>query len=429
MLGGELAGHRDFRRLWAAQAISALGSRFSRTVLPLLAVVSLAATPGDMVLLGMLGMIPGIVVGLFLGGTIDRSRKRALMIGCDVARAVVLLWVPIAVWLDVLTLMQVMVVTAVSGLFTALFHVADNAYLPSVVPREHLVEGNSKLTFSESVAEITGPALGGWVMQLLGAPLAILTDAISYLASAVLLRRIEVKEAPVEGSARPRPWQDLKVGLGTAWTRSPLRPLLLVHAGSSFFGGFFFALYYLYCVNTLGLGVGLIGAVIGAGGIGALLGSRIAEPLVRRLRLGPTLIVMLALSELSALFLPAAAVSSSTLLVVVCLVAHQLLSDGCHVAYEILAVSVRQTVLPEDRRGRVEATWQLTGSALLLMGALVAERIASGVSVPFAVLVGVLGGLVNPVLLVFSRIPALTGLEELSERDLERPAGGPPPPV
>ncbi len=196
--------HRDFLHLWGAQSISAVGSRITRTVLPLYAILSIDATPNQVAMLAALSTAPGFVVGLSLGGTVDRQQKRGLLIGADLVRAAVLLVVPAVAWFGSVTMGQLYAVAALAGAATALFQIADNSYLPALVRRDQLIDGNAKLHASDSFAEVTGPGLGGILMQLLGAPGAIVLDAASYLTSAGLLARIRtVERPPPPGTARP----------------------------------------------------------------------------------------------------------------------------------------------------------------------------------------------------------------------------------
>ena len=171
----------DFTKLWLGQTVSALGSGIGGTALPLAAVLVLKATPIQMGLLVAISTAPVLVVGLPAGTWVDRLRRRPVLIAADVGRAVLLASIPLAALLHVLDIEQLYVVAALVGVLTVFFDVADQAFLPSVVPRESLVVANSTLGASDSVAEIGGPALAGGLVQWLSAPVAILFDAVSFL--------------------------------------------------------------------------------------------------------------------------------------------------------------------------------------------------------------------------------------------------------
>ena len=277
--------HLAFRRTLAARrlpelvggaAISALGSRITRTALPILAVLTIHASAEQVAMLTALSMAPGVLVGLLLGGRIDRRAKRPLLIGADLVRAGLLLTVPLSAWLGRLGMGQLYIVAALAGAATTLFQIADRAYLPALIGKDRLVEGNSKLESTEAVAEIVGPGLGGLLVQAITAPAAIVFDALSFLASAFFLARIEHAEAPADEGHRPTLLHDLRVGLGASVFHPLVRPEFLVEANSAIWDGFFAALYTIYALETLHLGPGALGLVIGAGGIGALFGATLA---------------------------------------------------------------------------------------------------------------------------------------------------------
>ncbi len=171
-------------KLWTGQTISELGSVVTRTAVPLVALLVLGAGPYEMAGLVVAASLAVLLVGFFAGAWVDRVRRRPLMIGSDAIRAVLLFSIPVAYLAGVLSFAQLYVVVFLEGCLGALFDAAYPAYVPSLVGVERVVEGNSKLAASSSLAEVGGPGLGGGLVQLIGAPFAILTDAISYLVSA-----------------------------------------------------------------------------------------------------------------------------------------------------------------------------------------------------------------------------------------------------
>jgi len=192
---GGLWREADFLRLWSAQAISALGSRITRTALPILAVLSIGAGADEVAVLSAVAVAPGVLVGLAIGGRVDRRAKRPLLIGADLVRAGLLLTLPLAAWLGRLGMGQLYLVAALCGAATTLFQIADNAYLPTLIGKDRLIEGNSKLESTEAVAEIIGPGLGGILVQAITAPLAIVFDSLSFVASGLLLGAIRREES------------------------------------------------------------------------------------------------------------------------------------------------------------------------------------------------------------------------------------------
>jgi MFS family permease len=399
---GGLWAHRDFLRLWAAQAVSAFGFRITRTALPIIAVTTLQQPEVVVSVLMAAQIAPGLLVGLVAGGWIDRSRKRRILIGADLVRAAAVASIPLAWALGSLSIAHVIAAGAVVGAASALFQITDNTYLPALIGRRQLAEGNAKLESTEAIAEITGPAVAGVLIRWLGGPLTVLIDAATYLWSALLLGRIRAPEPPAAAVAGRRIREDLRVGFREVFRHPIVRPIVVSHMVWSLSGGFFLALYALFCLRELGLSEGTFGVIVGMGGVGALAGALISRKLVRRIGLGRTLLATSALSLACALFIPLAGsshVAGSAALIVGALVAHQLLSDGFSVAFVIQAVTLRQTVLPRATLGRANAAIHVVTSGLLPVGALAAGVIAELAGTRTAVWVGVLIGLVAPALL------------------------------
>jgi MFS family permease len=406
----------DFLRLWSAQGISALGSRITRTALPILAVLTIGATVEQVAVLSALALAPGVIVGLAMGGRIDRRAKRPMLIGADLFRAALLLTVPAAAWLGWLGMGQLYAVAALAGAATTLFQIADKAYLPALIGRERLIEGNAKLETTEAIAEITGPGLGGLLVQAITAPLAIAFDALSFLISAVLLgaiHRDEVPAAPETDGFRPTLIHDLRVGARACIAHPLVHPVFVVEAVSAFINGTFTTLYTVFALKTLDLSPATLGLVISVGGIGALFGALLADKLARRLGVGRALIVCMAGSRLAALLIPTA--RGPEWFAVSCLVAQQLIGDCLLIGYYVLAVSLRQSVLRTDTLGRANATFHVSAGVLLPVGALLGGAIAAATTVRTAFWISALVGLVNPVVLHLSAIrrlqimPALAG--------------------
>ncbi|MBZ0239034.1 MAG: MFS transporter, partial [Deltaproteobacteria bacterium] len=241
--------HRDFRRLWGAMAVSAIGARITRTALPVIAVGALAASATEAAIIGALAWGPGALVGLFAGGWIDRRDKRALLVGADLVRLALVLTVPLAWWMDTLTLVHVGVVAAGVGAASSLFQITDNTYLPELVGRDDLVAANATIEATDSVAEITGPAAAGLLIRAVGAPLAVVIDAATYAWSAILLVAIPPRPPPIatEGAgARASVLADLRAGMRALWRDEIVRRLAIAEAVSLTSLGFFLGLYMVY---------------------------------------------------------------------------------------------------------------------------------------------------------------------------------------
>lgn len=398
-----LWAHADFMRLWSAQAISAFGSRITRTALPIIAVSTLGEPSTIVALLASVYLIPGVILALFAGGVVDRSRKRRILVATDLFRAVAVASVTVSWWLGVLSIWHLIVVGAAVGAASALFTIADVAYLPSLIERKQLAEGNAKLEATEAVAEVTGPACAGVLIGAFGAPLAVLIDAASYVWSALRLGQIRAEEPPPPKapSAQSSTWQskrDLRDGMNAIFGHPHVRPVVITLVVWSIAGGFFTALYTLFCLRTLGLSEITFGIVIAVGGIGSLFGALISRRLVASLGLGRALIVCATISLAGCLLIPLARGSQPWVLVL--LGTHQLVSDCFSVAFVIQAVTLRQTLLPKHLLGRANAAVHVCTAGLVPIAALAAGALAEMFSIRDAVWIGVLIGLVAPLFLL-----------------------------
>jgi predicted MFS family arabinose efflux permease len=376
-------------KLWTGQTISQLGSHIGGSALRYTAILILGATPIQLSLLTAAQMAPALLLGLFAGVWVDRMRRRPLLIAADVGRGLLLFLVPLAYLLGLLRIELLYLVAALAGALGILFDVAYGAFLPAVVGRDRLVEGNSKLSASNSVAEIAGPPLGGTLAQLISAPLALVLDACSFLVSGLLIWRIRAPEPAPEAPAAGRGLRcELAEGLGAALRDPLLRALLGAALTMNLFGGIIGTLYDLYLIRDLALSPALVGLTIGVGGISALAGAFVAEPIARRLGVGPALGGALALSGLTGLLIPLARGPVSVALPMI--LASQA-ADILFAVYFINETSLRQSIVPPRLLGRVNAGFHVVTIGAGLLGALLGGALGEAIGARPAIAVGVLG--------------------------------------
>ena len=369
---------REFLKLWAGQAVSELGSTITREAMLLLALLVLGATPLEMGVLSALGGLPVLVFGVAAGVWVDRLRRRPLMIATDLSRAVLLALIPLAAFLGVLRIEMLYGIVVLTGLLGIFFSTAYRAYLPGLVERAHLVEGNSKLALSEAAAEIGGSGLAGVLVQVIGAPFAILLDALTFLVSAGSLAFIRRPEPPPAQVAETASFgREALEGLRATATQPILRTLAVAAAIQSFLGNIFAPLYSLYAIRELGLGPAAVGLTIALGGVSSLTGALLAERILRRFGLGRTLIATMGLSSLTALLIPLAAffsphAASGAFFSVglLFLGTAQLLGDALDTVYAIHTISLRQAITPDRLLGRVNASLELVQEGIAPLGAL-----------------------------------------------------------
>lgn len=402
-----LTGHATFRKLWAAQAVSAFGARITREGLPIMAVVTLGAGAATLGVLAAVASGAALVAALAAGPFIDRHRRRPLLIGADLLRAAVLITIPLAAWAGVLTLPQVLAAAALVAAASVAFDIASHSYLPSVIGKAQLVDGNSRLAATESVAEVGGPALAGVLFQWLSAPIALAANALTYLASAGFLAAIRSPETPPAPSPSEHWTREVTEGFRLAWSDARVRPLLLMESAQGLFGGVFSALYVLFSLRTLGLTPAMLGLAIGAGGIGALAGAFLAPRLARRLGYGRAIVLAMAGAVLAVLitpFAPAAPVAGLAALIV-----SQVIGDALAVAGGVLTASLRQTLLPQAVLGRVAGAFHAGAGGMAVIGALGGGLLGQAIGPRAALLVAALGFLIPPL------IGALSPLRDLGK--------------
>lgn len=396
----------DFLKLWAGQTVSELGSRITRDGLPLLAVMLLDASPMQMGFLSAANSLPVLIFGLVAGVWVDRLRHRPILIAADLGRALLLVSIPLAAVLGRLSLGQIYIVTALAGLLTIFFDLAYRAYLPALVEREHILEGNARLSLSDSIAELIGPGLAGVLVQVLTAPIAMLFDALSYLVSVVSVALIRKPEPPA-----PPPEQresllaELKEGLLAVIHSPVLRPLAAALGTLSFFGNFIGVLYALYAYRDLHLTAAMLGLTIAGGGAGSLLGSLLAERIAGRFRLGYTLITALVLISVFSLTIPLAAGTPLTVMFI--WIVGQVLGDCARTVYFVNEISLRQRITPDHLLGRTGASMEVLASGLAPLGALVGGLLGETIGAQQTLLIAAAGGLLAAGWLFFSQVRRL----------------------
>jgi MFS family permease len=365
------------------------------------AVVALAATPAQVGVLAAMSLGPSVLVGLFGGGLIDRNRRRPILIGSDLARAVVLGSVPLAAVLHLLGMAHIYIAAALVGAFSVAFNIADHAYLPGLVARDQLVEGNAKLAATESVAEIGGPAVAGVLFKVFTAPMALAANAATYLVSAVFLMAIRTPE-PLPAPAGPpdHVLADFTAGLAIAAPHPLVRPLLLMSTAAAFFGSFYSALYTLYGIRTLGLSTQMLGLTIAVGGVGALIGAALARPVIQRFGIGPALVFSWLATSAASLLIPFAWGGPVTAML--CLMLAQLLGDSLGTVSEIASRTLRQSSLPPEVMGRVGAVFAVGGGVTGVIGALLGGWLGLTLGPRQALMVASAGLIVAPLIGLFS---------------------------
>jgi MFS family permease len=400
--------HREFLKYWTASAISDVGSQVTALALPLIGALTLGATPWQMGVLTASSTAPILLVGLFAGVLVDRLRRRPVLIATDVGRAILLLTIPLASVFGMLTIELLCVVALLVGALNVFFDLAHLAFLPVLVERDHLVDGNAKLEVTAAGAQVVGPSFGGALVGLLGAPFAVLLDALSFLLSGWLINRTRASEPPPTAAKRSGVWAEIREGFRIVLAKPLLRAIMAASATMNFFGRMFLAVYVLYMTRDLGLGPVGVGLVLATGGIGSLAGALVAGPTTRRLGPGPMLIVSQLVFGLTGLLVPLAILVPKVAIAM--LVASEFGQWMAVIVYYINAVSIRQAITPDRLQGRVNATIRFLGGGALPIGALAGGALGGVIGLPWTLVVAELGCLLGFIWLVLSPVRELRAL-------------------
>ena len=388
MAKGVLLRHRDFRFLWGGETVSELGSQISLLAIPLLAVGTLHATTFEMGLLTAASTAAFLVVGLPAGVWVDRVRRRRLMIGADLGRVLALGSIPIAAALGGLTLVQLFVVTLVSGVLTVFFDVAYQSYLPALVGREHLVEGNAKLTGSGQVAAVAGPSIAGGLVQAIGSSAAVAVDSVSFLVSAAAVGAIRSPEAKptVPEGGHAKLVEGIAEGLRFVFSNALLRAIAATTATSNLFSGVAAAVEIVFLVRHVHASPGVIGLLFALGGVGGVAGAFAAGPIARRVGGARATIIGIA-GSVGALLIPLTMPGAGLLYFGFGF----LMVSFSATVYNVNQVSFRQRLCPDRLLGRMNATMRFVVWGVLPVGALIGGLLGAVFGLRATLWIGALG--------------------------------------
>lgn len=402
---------RRFSRFWAGQSVSQFGDRITELALPLIAVSALNASANQVAWLTALIWTPNLLA-IFLGAWVDQqARKRRLMILADLLRAAVLLSLPAAYALGAVTLTHLYAVALLTGAAGVLFNTAYPPFFVRLVPRASYVDANSKLSASRSVSYVAGPAIGGALVQALTAPVAIVVDALTFLASAVLIGRVQVDEPPtaVTGTAAPSLVRRAREGLAFVVRHPVLRATLGCAATVNFFT--FVAgsgLIVLFASRSLGLSAGMIGVTLGVGASGALLGAVCAPVISRRFGVGRSIVVGAVLFP--APIAIAAAADGPLWLRAGALAAAEFFSGFGVMLFDVNLNSLQAAVIPDRMRSRVAGAYSTINYGVRPLGALAGGVLATLIGLRATLLVAAVGGALSLLWLLPSPIPRIRSL-------------------
>ncbi|MDT4947318.1 MAG: hypothetical protein QOH14_4051 [Pseudonocardiales bacterium] len=417
--GRSLFRHPDFVKLWSAQTISQFGTQVTILALPIIAATTLNVTPFEFGLLGTIEFLPFILLSLPAGVWVDRLRRRPILIAGDLIRATALSSIPIAFALNGLTIWQLYIVGFVNGCATVFFDVAYQSYLPSLVDRDKIVDGNAKLEVSRSAAQITGPGVAGVLIGVLTAPFAIVLDALSFVASGLFMfaiRRHEEKPEPRLNELGERPSMRSEISEGLRYVgRQPLLRSIAASTGTSnFFSNMLYAILILYLVRELSFTPELLGLAFSLGSVGFLLGALVANRVAMRIGVGPAIVGAALVAGPSGLLAAIAPPDAA-----MPFIAASVFLGGLGTAiYNINQVSLRQAITPERMQGRMNATMRFIVWGTIPVGSILGGALGGVIGLHQTVWIGAIGGLFVFLPVFFSPVRKLRTIPEPEPEDV-----------
>jgi MFS family permease len=401
--GPSIFRDHNFRQLFNAHLVSEIGSQISMVALPLVALLTLDANPFQVGLLYAAQTAAFAVFGLPAGVWVDRLPRKPVLITADVARAALLGSVPLAWATGHLTLFQLYVVALCSSTATVFFDVAYQSYLPTLVGQERLIDGNSKLEVVHSTAQIGGPGVGGWLINLVSAPAAIIADALSFVGSAVFIRRISApeprrsEETSVQKPQRSSLASDMRDGLRFVFGNPTLRVIAIRSSLANLAFSAITSLQTVFLVQEVGISPGFFGTLVSAGAVGGLVGGFLVGPLSERIGSARLIWVAPLVCQPFALLIP---LSGRGVDLGYFVIGMFVLSIGV-VLYNVSQLSFRQRITPDHMLGRMNATMRFVVWGTMPIGSLVGGFLGQtwGVRASLWVCIGALITSVLPLLL------------------------------
>lgn len=395
----KLLHHKDFCVFWLSHTATQFGTQVALLGLPLVASLTLAATPLQMGVLGALEYAPFLLIGLFAGVWVDRSRRRPVLFVSNMCRALLLALIPVVSFLGILRMEWLFLIAFLTGVCTVFFDIAYQSYLPSLVSREQIVRTNSLLESSRSAAQMAGPGLSGAIIQLVTAPVAMLVTSLSFFLSALSLLFIQKEESIAARPEKSRSlWQDIREGLQLSFTDPLLFGVIRCSAIFNFSWNVMFSVYVLYALSSLHISSGWLGLVYGGMGVGFFLGALLVHKAIRRFGMGRVIVGSAMIASCGGPFAPFATGSAGS--AALWLMSGQFFFGLGMSMWSISTLSLRQSLVPAHLQGRVNATVRFVAWGAYPLGSLAGGVIGDLFGMRIALVVGSIG-LLSAVLTLF----------------------------
>jgi MFS family permease len=409
-----LLRHPDFLKLWTAETVSVFGTAVTQLAIPLIAATVLSVSSFEFGLLNTIDFLPFIFLSLPAGVWVDRLRRRPILIAGDLGRAAAIGSIPLAFAFNALTIWQLYAVGFIVGCLTVFFDVAWQSYLPSVVDRDQLVEGNAKLSVTQSGAQILGPGMAGFLIGIFKAPFAMVLDSLSYVFSATFVFLIRRPEPPIERhdeavhGPKPSMRQEIAAGLRYVTGHQWLRSIAATTGTSNLFGNIGGAILVLYLVRERGLTAEVIGLAFSAGSTGFLLGALTTNGITKRIGVGRMLVLMA--MGFSIAGLPVAMAPDALIFPAVAL--SGFLGGYCGVGWNINQVSLRQAITPPRMQGKMNATMRFIVWGTIPVGSILGGFLGGAIGLHETIWVGAIGSLFAFLPVALSQVRSIKTMPE-----------------
>lgn len=358
---------KNFNLFWIAQTISIFGSQITVVGLPLTAIYFLQANSFEMGIFQALATLPFFLFSLFVGVWIDRSKKKYILLFCNIMMAMVLLFIPLGGYFNFLDLTIFYIVVFFAGTFSMIFELAYLSYLPLMVSKNNISKSNSRLEISRTILDVSGPAIAGNIIAILTAPIAIIIDIFCYLISSIFLVKIKFKEPTITKEIKPpNIFKQIYEGIQVLFKSNILRSISLSTASLNFFRTAFDTIFILYLAKIVHISPTQIGLILGIGSIGGVAGALLATKISNKIGIGKSIIISTLIIWIGGMTVPfSSSVSFSFIIIIIGLM---LLNFG-NTMYFITQVSLRQSITPPQLLGRINASNRfLTRGAMPLGG-------------------------------------------------------------
>lgn len=405
----------DFMKFWVGQTISVIGSGITGLALPIIAAMTLNATPEQMGVLTALGQIAYLLISLPAGAWIDRTRRRPVMILSDIGRALCLIAIPLISVANLMRIEVLYVIAFIQSILTVLFELAYVAYLPVLASREHIIEANSKLETSRSGAQIAGPAIAGSLIELIGAPLAIIVDGFSFLLSAIALMLVRTQEPEPENTGEKRSMlSDIAEGIRIVSGHPLLRILTIGAALFNFFATIGNPILFLFLIDDLHLEPSSIGLIFTIAGPGTLLGALMARRISERFGLGPAIAGSGLIGALGWLLLPLA--QPPAVLSIAMIALGEAILGASIMVFNINVLSLRQSITPDRLLGRVAATQRTLVLGIMPIASILGGFLGGAIGLRPTLFISVIGSMLPGILILITPVIRLKTPEQAVEQ-------------